>query len=93
MIEQYLMTIDATLLGTTTQCQSGPGSNGNERVLHILQSSRTLSPVRNYHCIWQVARLKANVHLRDKDRERQKKRKRQKNREGNRESNWPIFVT
>ena len=31
--------MDATLTGTTTQGQSGPGSNGNEGVLHIPQSS------------------------------------------------------
>ena len=28
-------------MDTTTQCQSGPGCNGNKEVLHILQSSRT----------------------------------------------------
>ena len=27
------------IVGTTTQVQSGPGSNGNEGVLHILPSS------------------------------------------------------
>ena len=33
--------IDRTLTGTTPLGQSGPGSNGNEGVLNILQSSRT----------------------------------------------------
>ena len=33
--------IDETLTSTTTQGQDGPGSNGNEGVFHILQSSRT----------------------------------------------------
>ena len=28
------------LTGTTTVCQNSPGSNGNEKLLHILQSSR-----------------------------------------------------
>ena len=31
--------IDMTLLDATTLCQSGPGSNGNERVLRIPQIS------------------------------------------------------
>ena len=31
---------DWTLSGTTTLCQSGPGRNDNEGVLHILQSSK-----------------------------------------------------
>ena len=31
--------MDRTLSGATTPGQSGPGSNDNERVLHILQSS------------------------------------------------------
>ena len=33
--------INRPLTGTTTPDQSGTGSNGNERVLHIPQSSRT----------------------------------------------------
>ena len=33
--------IDRTLTGTTTLGQSGLGSNGNEEVLHISQSSKT----------------------------------------------------
>ena len=32
--------MDETLTGTTTPGQSGPGSSGNEQVLHIPQSSR-----------------------------------------------------
>ena len=32
--------IDGTLTGATTPGQSGPGINGNERVLHIPQGSR-----------------------------------------------------
>ena len=34
-------TIDNILTGTTTPGQSRPGSNTNEVVLHIFQSSRT----------------------------------------------------
>ena len=33
--------IDGTLTSTTTPGHSKPGSNGNEGVLHIPQSSRT----------------------------------------------------
>ena len=33
--------IDGILIGTTTQGQSGPGSNDNEEVLQIPQSSKT----------------------------------------------------
>ena len=33
--------IDETLINTTTLGQSGPGSNGNEGVLYISQSTRT----------------------------------------------------
>ena len=36
----FIWPIDGTLTSTTTQDQSGPGSNGNERVLYITQSSR-----------------------------------------------------
>ena len=35
----FIWPIDRTLSGATTLGQSGPGSNGNKRVLHILQSS------------------------------------------------------
>ena len=35
ILEQFSLTV------TTTLGQSGPGSNGNEEVLHIPQSSRT----------------------------------------------------
>ena len=34
-----IWTIDRTLSGATTPGQSGPGSDGNEGVLHIPQSS------------------------------------------------------
>ena len=33
--------IDKTLKSTTTMGQSGPGSNGNEGVIHTCQISRT----------------------------------------------------
>ena len=33
--------IDGTLTGTSKSDQSGPGSNGNKGVHHILQSFRT----------------------------------------------------
>ena len=32
-----------TLTGTSTLCVSGPGSNGNERVLHTPQISRNIA--------------------------------------------------
>ena len=35
----FIWSIDRTLSGTTSQSQSGPGSNGNEGVLCISQSS------------------------------------------------------
>ena len=41
MIFYELKFIDGTLTGATTLGQSGPGSNGNEGVLHIPQSSIT----------------------------------------------------
>ena len=37
----FIWPINNTLSGATTLGQSGPGSNGNERVFHIPQSSRT----------------------------------------------------
>ena len=42
-ISHFLCTIwllDRTLSGATTPSQSGPGSNGNEGILHISQNSR-----------------------------------------------------
>ena len=36
--------IDRTLSGATTQGQCGPGSNGNEEVLHIPQISKAGTP-------------------------------------------------
>ena len=36
----YIWPVDETLIGTTTQGQSGPGSNGYEGVLHIPKSPR-----------------------------------------------------
>ena len=39
MSNSFIWPIDRTLSGATTPGQSGPGSNGNERVLHISQSS------------------------------------------------------
>ena len=40
MIEHFWL-IDGVLTGNTNLSQSGPGSNGNEGVLHILQKSTT----------------------------------------------------
>ena len=40
-INKSIWPIDGTLTGTTTPGQSGTGSNGNKRVLHSPQSSRT----------------------------------------------------
>ena len=34
-----MKSIEVTLAGTTTQDQSGSGSNGQERLIHILQSN------------------------------------------------------
>ena len=46
MSNSSIWPIDMTLSKATTPGQSGPGSNGNERVLHILQSSKTgVSPL------------------------------------------------
>ena len=41
MIEQFSLTHRWDQTGTTNLGSSGPGSNGSERVLHILQSSRS----------------------------------------------------
>ena len=41
MSNSSIWPIDRTLSAATTTDQSGPGSNGNEQVLHILQSSKT----------------------------------------------------
>ena len=40
-LNNSIWSIDETLIGTTTQGQSGPGSNGSEGELHIHQSSRS----------------------------------------------------
>ena len=39
MLNSYIWPIDGTLSGATTSFQSRPGSNGNEGVLRIPQSS------------------------------------------------------
>ena len=39
MLNSFIWPIDRILSGATTPGQSGPGSNDNERVLHIHQSS------------------------------------------------------
>ena len=39
MIEQFFLIQKLTVI--TTQSQSGPGSNGNERVFHIVQNPGT----------------------------------------------------
>ena len=41
MSNSSIWPIDKTLSGATTLGYSGPGSNGNEEVLHIPQSSKT----------------------------------------------------
>ena len=41
MSNSSICPIDRTLSGATTPGQSGPGSDGNEGVLHIPQSSKT----------------------------------------------------
>ena len=38
MLNSSIWAINRTLLGATTPGQSGPGSNGNERLLCVLQS-------------------------------------------------------
>ena len=40
-INSSIWPIEETLTATTTQDQSGPGSNGNKGVLHIPQNLRT----------------------------------------------------
>ena len=44
-----IWTTDRTLSGATTPDQSGPGSNGNEGILHISQSSKTEAPPSYWH--------------------------------------------
>ena len=39
-LNSYILPIDGTLIDSTTLGQGGRGSNGNERALHIPQSSR-----------------------------------------------------
>ena len=41
--KRSILTVEATLTGTTTSIQSGPGSNGKERVHHI-------PPISNAFC-------------------------------------------
>ena len=41
MSNNSILPIDRNLSGTTTPDQSGPGSNGNEKVLYISQSFNT----------------------------------------------------
>ena len=41
MSNTSIWSIDRTLSKATTQGQNGPGSNGNEGVLHIFQNSKT----------------------------------------------------
>ena len=46
MIEQFFFLLkEETQTGTTTPDQSGPGSNGNERLLHISLRSRWFSVI------------------------------------------------
>ena len=42
MSNSSIWPIDRTLLDATTPDQSGPGSDGNERGIHIPQSSNTI---------------------------------------------------
>ena len=39
--KQFYLTEDGTVTGTTIPCQSGPGSNSNQVVLHIPLRSST----------------------------------------------------
>ena len=41
MIRYFYSALDGTLIDSTTSVQSGSGSNGNEEVFHIPQSSKT----------------------------------------------------
>ena len=38
-LNSSIWSVDETQKGTTTSCQSGPGSNENEEVLYILKAS------------------------------------------------------
>ena len=51
MLKQFssIWPIDRTLSGATTPGQSEPGSNGNERVLHIPQSSSIIGTSPSYY--------------------------------------------
>ena len=44
-LNKSILPIDGSVIGTTTPCKSGPGSNGNERVLYA-PSSPELEPLR-----------------------------------------------
>ena len=46
--KSFIWLIDGTLTGTITPGQCGPGNNGNERLLHIPQSSRTRASLSDY---------------------------------------------
>ena len=50
ILNNSIWPINGTLIGTTTQGQSGPGSNGNEGVLPIPQSSRTRTSHQMVYC-------------------------------------------
>ena len=60
--------IDGILSDATTPGQSEPGSNGNERILHIPQSSKTevslSEDLMSYpgHLLWWESYLSAEIH-------------------------------
>ena len=51
MSNSSIQPIDRTLSGATTLGQSGPGSDGNEMVLRILQSSSIIEASPSYYLV------------------------------------------
>ena len=53
MSSSFILSIDRTLSDVTTAGQGGPGSDGNERVLRISQSSSITEPLASYLVSYQ----------------------------------------
>ena len=54
--------VDRTWTGTTTPGPSGPGSNGNEGVLNIPQSSRCSLVTHDTHLLWRGSYLLCTLY-------------------------------
>ena len=55
--------IGRTLIGTSTLSKSEPGSNGNEKIFHILQSSRTRASLSDSLALYPGHLLKGILSL------------------------------